>query len=378
MKILLVTTSYPQGQAGAEAAGTFVVDFAHELRNHAEVAVVAPGMKEETQTDEQGLVIYRYKAPRQPLSTLKPANPFHWQAILSTLASGKRITLKAARTMEADHILALWILPSGYWAQHAAKVLGIPYATWALGSDIWSLSKIPLVKAVLSDVLGKAAFRFADGYQLAEDVESFCGKPCRFLASARKLPVCGLPLEHKPPYRLVFLGRWHPNKGIDLLLDALISLSDDDWERIACVRIAGGGPLETLVKQKISTLLEQARPIELEGYKDLEEAAELLIWSDVILIPSRIESVPVIYSDGLQVCRLLLATPVGDFPVLAKAEMQGGNLLLSSDVSVESLALAIKQLLWNPAEYRSYGVAEPPVSFAAHNFFDLVAIEKRF
>lgn len=348
MKILLVTTSFPQGKSGAEAAGSFVVDFAHELQSHAEVAIVAPGKREEIETYEQELVIHRFKAPRQPLSILKHYNPFQWWDIISTLGSGKRVTLKAARELEADVILALWVLPSGYWAQNAARELGIPFATWALGSDIWSLGKIPLVKAVLKEVLSKAAVRFADGYGLAEDVEKMCGKPCEFLASARQLPVCGLPLQHKPPYRLVFLGRWHPNKGIDLLLDALIALSDDDWERIEYVRIAGGGPMETLVKQKASSLLERARPIELEGYKDLGEAAELLIWSDVILVPSRIESIPVIYTDALQARRLVLATPVGDFPRLSGMEGGATSLLLAGDVSARGIRHALRDVVSQP------------------------------
>ncbi len=46
----------------------------------------------------------------------------------------------------------------------------------------------------------------------------------------------------RAPYRLAFLGRWHPNKGTDLLLDALHQLRDEDWHRIEAVRIAGGAP----------------------------------------------------------------------------------------------------------------------------------------
>jgi len=345
MKVLLVTTSFPQNHSGAEAAGSFVADFAHELAGTAEIAIVAPGIQECLEVDARGLKIYRYKASNQPLSTLKPQNPFHWPAITATLISGNRATLKAAKELGADFILALWALPSGYWAQQAAKKLAIPYATWALGSDIWALGRLPLVRSLLARVMANASCRFADGYQLAKDVERISGKPCEFLPSARQLPVCGVPLEHKPPYRLVFLGRWHPNKGIDLLLDALLGLSDDDWRQIEMVRIAGGGPMAALVNEKIAQLHTQGRPVKLEGYKNVLEAAELLTWSDVVLITSRIESIPVVYSDALQATRLVIATPVGDFPRLSDEQPGKGKIVLCNTTMVSDIAVLLRKVL---------------------------------
>lgn len=366
MKILLVTTSFPQSNSGSEAAGSFVVDFAHELTRSAQVAVVAPGLHENIETDDQGLPIFRYQATRQPLSILKPYNPLHWKTIATTLGSGNRVTLKAAKELDAEYILALWALPSGFWAQQAAKKLNIPYATWALGSDIWSLGKLPLVKQLLVKVMVDARHRFADGYQLAEDVERICGKPCEFLPSARQLPVCGLPLVHTPPYRLAFLGRWHFNKGIDLLLDALQGLSNDDWKRIECVRIAGGGPLESLVGEKVTALQAKRRPVELEGFKNPQQAAELLVWSDIVLIPSRIESIPVIYTDALQANRTMLATPVGDFPRLADDAFAESLLNLSESVSSEAIMIALKKLLWMPVWLHSKQQLDTSISIAIH------------
>ncbi len=347
MKVLLITTSFPQSASGQEAAGSFVADFARELSRRVEVVVVAPGEQEAREVDKSGLVVYRYRAPLQPLSSLKPMNFRHWLPILSTLASGRRVSMRAARDMDADFVLALWALPCGLWAKRVSDSLHIPYATWALGSDIWSLAKVPVVRSILKKVLRAADSRFADGYQLAQDVEILCGKSCKFLPSARQLPVCGLPLVHKPPYRLAFLGRWHPNKGVDLLLDALEKLSDDDWSRIERVRIAGGGPLETLVQSKVNLLRSHNRPVLLEGYKNVQEAGELLVWSDVVLIPSRVESIPVIFSDAIQAKRFVLVSAVGDFPVLlSQANKETTGCLVSPatserirDVLVDTLRL---------------------------------------
>ena len=99
------------------------------------------------------------------------------------------------------------------------------------------LGKIPLVRTKLRSVLRRADYRFADGVQLAADVEDICGRHCEFLPSSRQLPrPDNLDVSAAAPYKLAFLGRWHVHKGIDLLLDALLKLQDSDWEKISEIR----------------------------------------------------------------------------------------------------------------------------------------------
>ena len=87
--IALVTTSYPDGKPGTEAAGSFVADFAEELSRRVRVTVIAAGREDEIST-EGNLTIRRFAVPQLPLSLLKPANPGHWRAILSTMKAGHR------------------------------------------------------------------------------------------------------------------------------------------------------------------------------------------------------------------------------------------------------------------------------------------------
>ena len=79
-------------------------------------------------------------------------------------------------------------MPSGYWAASVGRQNDIPFAVWALGSDIWGLGKIPVMRGQLQRVLQAADRCFADGMKLAEDVEWLSGRRCQFLASARQLP----------------------------------------------------------------------------------------------------------------------------------------------------------------------------------------------
>ncbi|MBK7918589.1 MAG: glycosyltransferase [Chloroflexi bacterium] len=313
--LMVVTTSFPDAafQSGQEAAGMFVYDFVVELARWMRVTAVVPTANRQGSTEQlDNLTIHRFPVPSLPLSLLKPTNPTQWRSIAQTMRSGQQAVLAATQREPVDHIFALWALPSGYWAKVAGGKQGIPYSIWALGSDIWSLGKIPLVKNVLQGVLRHSQHRFADGYQLADDVKSLSGLDCAFLPSTRKLPVSSeKKLASAAPYKLAFLGRWHPHKGTDLLLESLKLLTDADWARIEAVQFCGGGPLEALVHEEGKRLQENGRPVTIRGYLNREEAAELLLWADYLLLPSRIESIPVIFSDAMQANCPVIAMPVG-------------------------------------------------------------------
>ncbi|OZB76031.1 MAG: hypothetical protein B7X37_00385, partial [Halothiobacillus sp. 14-55-98] len=72
MKLLIVTTSYPDDSDGAAAAGVFVRDFALALveQGH-QVSVIAPSQTSRTKI-EAGVRVQRFAVPKLPLSLLKP------------------------------------------------------------------------------------------------------------------------------------------------------------------------------------------------------------------------------------------------------------------------------------------------------------------
>ncbi len=341
--IVLITTSYPVSSDGSEAAGSFVMDFACALAEKVRITVIAPGVKKDFEKISGNFVIQRFYAPRQPLSLLKAYNPLHWLAIFTTLVNGRAIVEDVVKYEKVDHILALWVLPSGYWAWSIAKHYKISFSTWALGSDIWRLGRIPLIKNILQIVLRDSCCNFADGFQLKKDVATLSKRLCHFLPSTRTLHI---PKEKKlseePPYRIAFVGRWHRNKGVDLLLDSLMLLGESSWHRIEEVRICGGGPMEHIVKSGISALGEQGRPVTSLGYLNKDEAVELLLWADYILIPSRIESIPVVFSDAMK-CRCpVVCMPVGDLPRLIQKYQVG---ILATKVTAQSFSDAIGEIL---------------------------------
>lgn len=349
--IALVTTSYPDDAPGSEAAGGFVEDFARELATKVRVTVIAASHSDSMNT-EGNLTVWRFAVPRLPLSLLNPKYPAHWRPIFVTLRQGLRSLRVFVKHDRPDHIFALWALPCGYWAKAVSRNFQIPYSIWALGSDIWSLGKIPLVRTQLRRVLVSAHGCYADGYQLIDEIKKLSGRDCLFLPSTRCMQwVPSASRSSMPPYRLAFLGRWHVNKGVDMLLESLLGLTDMDWERISEVRIFGGGPLQDFVAGKVAALRDNGRPVTTGGYLDKTGAAELIGWADYLMLPSRIESIPVIFSDAAKMGTPLVATPVGDLPRL-HAEYQFG--VIASAVTPAAFSGAVRSALGkSPTEFHS-------------------------
>lgn len=342
--LLLVTTSYPRWTNGREAAGSFVADMAEALSGYVNVRVVAPGDRDEVEQKSSRLAIYRYAAPQRRLVNLRLWNPVDAWRILATLRAGSVAADRATRDGRVFHTLALWALPSGKWAHSAWRKHGIPYSVWMLGSDVWLLGRIPIIRAILRRVMRDAEHRFADGLQLAKDSRRICGKDVGFLPSTRHLDTCKLfdPPAHSPPYSLVFIGRWHHHKGIDLLLDALAMLDEQDWERVSEVRVFGGGPLAAMVQEKARVLLDAGRPLEIGGFIPKAEAERAIVRADYLVIPSRVESIPVVFSDAMKLGRPVVSTPVGDLPLLFEQAACG---VMAGEISAVGICQALRVAL---------------------------------
>lgn len=312
---MLVTSSFPIKSDGSEAAGSFVADLVNELSLWTSVRVVAPGPAMAREQWSEMVEVFRYASPTKPLSTLKVWNPLDAGWIMRVLSGGQDATLAAANG--AAHVLALWGLPCGVWAKRAASRYGLSYSVWLLGSDVWSLGRIPILRNILAKVIRKARNVWADGYLLASDAQAIANASVGFLPSTRSIERRGeVQPRHTPPYRLLFLGRWHVNKGVDLLLNALDLLSEEDWSLIASVEIQGGGPLDALVRSRVESLRGKSRPVGAGRFLDKKEAEDAIDGCDWVLLPSRIESIPVIFSDAMKLGRPVISMPVGDLPVL--------------------------------------------------------------
>jgi glycosyltransferase involved in cell wall biosynthesis len=365
---VLVTSSFPIRGDGSEAAGSFVVDLAEELAKHIDVCVVAPGVIGEREQWSQNVLVHRYAAPARPLSTLKPWRPRDVRWIMRVWRGGLKATREALAGGDAG-VVALWALPCGEWARRATRERDSGYSVWVLGSDVWSLGRIPILRGKLARVVRKADHAYADGYKLAEDTQRIAGVPVAFLPSTRRLELSDpRPPRDRPPYQLLFLGRWHPNKGVDLLLDALALLDEKDWQRIRCVEIQGGGPLEPLVRQRVAALRATGRPVEAGRFLTKPEAEAAIVRADWVVIPSRVESTPVVFSDAMKLHRPVIATSVGDLGRLLSQTPAG---MLAERPTARGFAQGLSKALASSAAEKVIGTE------VLASQFDLAVIAER-
>ena len=347
---LILTSSFPICEDGSEAAGSFVYDFAKELGQKAKITVICPGSNNSVYFSESIETIV-FDVPITPLSDLNLKNPSHYFAIIKTIYLGYKKTYDVCKKNDITHILCFWILPSGLWAYLAKKRLKyLNYSCWALGSDIWKFSKNRNAKRLINKILLASNHCFADGYELQNNIESIFDVKCHFLASSRNIPA--EEFDKSPPsdqFKIAYLGRWHQNKGVDILLNALYQLPVNYRNKIYSIRIAGGGPLKNLVEDKCIQLSKVGYHVELNGYLNSHDAAELISWADYLVIPSRIESVPVILSDAAKCCTSVIAMPVGDLKYIIEKYKIG---IVAKKVSSEALKDAIiLGLNNNPTDY---------------------------
>lgn len=357
MNIHIITSSYPaHSDDPTGTAGLFVRQFAIELANSGHKVVVQPAARKEAYQADPGISIIPtpWLGGDQELASMNLINPINWMIFSHFFVQGVRNTLAINAKHSIDRVLCMWAIPSGIFGLAGKISTNLPYDIWVLGSDIWKMRKIPYFgRKILGKVMKSADRVYADGLQLCSDASEITGMPCDFLASSRILPQPQKKLslsDHPEVKHFLFVGRYHPNKGPDLLVKAVANLPYEIKESIR-VHMFGVGPMEKELKNMISEMhLEKYivfnGPIQAQNLSNYLESVSFLV------IPSRIESIPVIFSDALQRETPVVAMPVGDLKGLIKQYNCG---IVAEAVSAEALATAIKNaVLKNKDVYRKY------------------------
>lgn len=315
MKICVATSSFPaHPQDGRAAAGFFVRDFALALaqagcRVHVFTQESPSGKCVEPR--EISVTRFAWHTSNRRPSTLQLARPSDVPSIVTLMSGGAVALARIARRERFDCLLAMWTVPAGFWALAASLLVHVPYCVWALGSDIWQYGGKALYRPLLRLILRRSVKNYADGMGLAKRVARISGIPCAFLPSARRLePSMSGDSLSSDRRRFLFIGRWHPNKGIDVLLEAMALLHADNVR--AHLDVYGGGPLESKLRRIVERHALPESAVTLHGYIGPDGAAQAIQSADCLVIPSRIESIPVILSDAVRLGKPVITADVGD------------------------------------------------------------------
>ena len=152
------------------------------------------------------------------------------------------------------------------------------------------------------------------------------------------------------PCRLLFLGRLGERKGVPILLEALSSefMRKLAWRAV----VAGSGDVESY--RAMASRLGIAGRIELPGRVDEETAAQLLGSSDVLVLPSRAENLPMAVLEGMAHGLAVVVTPVG---AVAEVVTDGVDGLIVPVGAADALAQTIGRLVEDTPLRRRLGAA---------------------
>lgn len=142
--------------------------------------------------------------------------------------------------------------------------------------------------------------------------------------------------------RILFLGNLMERKGVSDLLAALARepLSDLNWQ----ATLAGGGPIESY-RRKAEGLNLLSR-VHFAGWVDQRRAAELLTESDVLVLPSYDEGLPLVILEALTAGVPVVCSPVGAIPEVLEHEK---TALFVQPGDIGGLAKALARLGTEPA-----------------------------
>jgi glycosyltransferase involved in cell wall biosynthesis len=213
-------------------------------------------------------------------------------------------------------------------AAHVCQKFGVPYVIRPLGTlDPWSMTQKSLRKRLFWQVSGREIMDHAAAVHYTSEAEKHATESSLGLNHGRVIPL-GVEVvsnstgeRARDPYVLV-LSRLHPKKGLDVLIDAFLSLTEMPQFAAWRLVIAGDGPVEyvSMLKAKASSRKDK---ITFTGWLDGDEKNTVLGGASLLVLPSRQEnfglcvmeamaqSVPVLVSENVNIAAEIAAAKAG-------------------------------------------------------------------
>lgn len=316
MRIGIITHNYPASKNDRQNAGIFVYDMAHALQKLGhQVFVLCPKAGQKEEKDIVKVIRFNWMGKGTKLGSFNPWNPKDILLFFNVFFSGFGAAENFVEKNNIDFVISMWAIPAGIFALWANLRKKVPYTIWALGSDIYIFARYPLIGSIVKLALRTASFLIADGIDLAKQTSKIAGKKCDFLPSASNLShAFGKSASKKGPIRFIFLGRMEPVKGPDILIESICKLKDLDFQ-LHCL---GDGSLLSILKKQVEEKGLNKKVIFYGNVSDPKIISGKLSSSDWVVIPSRSDSIPLVFSESMKAGTPLIVAEVGDMVSLVE------------------------------------------------------------
>jgi glycosyltransferase involved in cell wall biosynthesis len=335
MKILLLCYEYPPvGGGGGRIAARVAAGLAR--RGH-EIQAVTAGMRHLPHVEGvEGVRIHRPESFRRSEDTCSVPE------MALFLATSLWPAVSLCRRWKPDVIHAHFAVPTGALAYAVWRVTGTPYVLTAHLGDV--AGGVPEQTDGLFRALGPLIAPIWKNAAAVTAVSTFVAGLARkangiearvILNGVDPVPESPQARPNKPP-RILMLGRLSIQKDPLLALRALALIRDLDWS----FEVIGDGPLGTDARA-LAASLGIADRVAFCGWQAADEVSRRLHASDVLLMTSRHEGLPVAAIEALQRGLAIVGSRIGG---LADVVADGGNGLLV-ERTPEAFAAGLRRLL---------------------------------
>lgn len=242
----------------------------------------------------------------------------------------------------------------------AAELAGIPFSFTEHGPAIF----FEVDRWALPEKIARAAFVVA--------ITHFCRSQLMLFSRPADWPKitivhCGVTLEayRREPggngKRVAFVGRLDPVKGALLLIEAMATVLKSHPD--ATLTLAGDGPARAGAEARAKALgIDKA--VHFAGFMTQGQVADLLAHSDMLVLPSFAEGLPVVYMEALASRIPVVASRVAGVPELVEDGVTGYTV---PPGDVDSLTDRMIHLMDDPAKARAMGEAGRNAVQAQHD-----------
>jgi len=249
-------------------------------------------------------------------------------------------------------------------ASQACRKSGVPYIIRPLGTlDPWSMAQKSLRKRLFWQVSGRAMLRDASAVHYTSEVERLSTERLLGLNHGKVIALGIDPNSNgngsrifPEPYVLV-LSRLHPKKGVDVLIDAFLSLLRKEklgnWKLV----IAGDGPSDYVSKLKAAASAEPDR-IVFTGWLDEDKKHEVMSGASLLALPSHQENFGLCVMEALAHSVPVLVSP----NVNLAAEIVVANAGWVAAIDEDALAAKLVEALSDDDELMKRGRAGKQLS----------------
>lgn len=360
MHALLLSNLYPSEREPTR--GVFNLHRFRSLAMHCPVRVVAPVPWWSRVKQPSRL----FGVPHEGQTGLDATFPTYWSLprLQRAHAGGMALSLRGHLRRLRDEfpfdvILAAWAYPDAAAAAALARELDCPLVTMVLGSDVNEFPRRPSLAPQIRAALRASSRVVAVSGALREKVVDLGADPkrvivqrnCvdgeRFQPRDREEARRRLGFVENGRRRLCYIGNWVPEKGVDVLLEAMGRLRRSDVELL----LVGSGPLEDALRARARELgLEEQ--VRFCGRRPHSEIPDWMAAADALCLPSHREGCPNVVLEALASGRPVVASNVGGVPELL--DDRSGVRVPPGDP--EALAAGIAEVLdrsWDPQALRA-------------------------